>query len=457
MAMADEQSLIEDRIAGALLGVTVGDCLGAPLEFKSPDAIKQQWGEHRDIEGTGTFGHPPGVGTDDSDLTFAVARAYRDGFSLEKVADNFISWKRSGPRDVGGATAGGIARLMELRRRSGSELTSAGGTSDRSCGNGSLMRTVAVGLGATDPDQCRKDARDVSALTHAHERCQKACEIYSDLVFRLVRSADPNDSLIDAFRSALDDASERWCNESEEDWVRAEHFEEEPPYDMSPEAEEVINAFSAGWEAHEYSDPNDPLAGLDDLKTTGYVLDGLALSAWALSRSLEVGPEQALIDVVNRGGDADTNGAIVGGILGAAWGTEAWPERWVDKVDYANESFDLATPIYRARTDESTRTPGVPPVNEALIALASTASRGQSSVDPFEYEDWLDEMADDPFGPEAFEELGQREAAVPLWRRLFGLGPKRARPECGRWMPIARARCVLPAGHKKASHHRSVL
>ena len=123
MAMADEQSLIEDRIAGALLGVTVGDCLGAPLEFKSPDAIKQQWGEHRDIEGTGTFGHPPGVGTDDSDLTFAVARAYRDGFSLEKVADNFISWKRSGPRDVGGATAGGIARLMELRRRSGSELT----------------------------------------------------------------------------------------------------------------------------------------------------------------------------------------------------------------------------------------------------------------------------------------------------------------------------------------------
>jgi ADP-ribosylglycohydrolase len=38
--------------------------------------------------------------------------------------------------------------------------------------------------------------------------------------------------------------------------------------------------------------------------------------------------EAALIDVVNRGGDADTNGAITGALLGARHGAAAIPDRW---------------------------------------------------------------------------------------------------------------------------------
>ena len=39
-----------------------------------------------------------------------------------------------------------------------------------------------------------------------------------------------------------------------------------------------------------------------------------------------------LIDTVNRGGDADTNGAITGALLGAYWGEEGIPEEWREKV-----------------------------------------------------------------------------------------------------------------------------
>ena len=38
--------------------------------------------------------------------------------------------------------------------------------------------------------------------------------------------------------------------------------------------------------------------------------------------------ESALVDVVNRGGDADTTGAIVGMIAGALYGLESIPRRW---------------------------------------------------------------------------------------------------------------------------------
>jgi ADP-ribosyl-[dinitrogen reductase] hydrolase len=43
--------------------------------------------------------------------------------------------------------------------------------------------------------------------------------------------------------------------------------------------------------------------------------------------------ESCLIDTVNRGGDADTTGAIAGAIAGAFYGRAAIPYRWVDAVD----------------------------------------------------------------------------------------------------------------------------
>ena len=38
------------------------------------------------------------------------------------------------------------------------------------------------------------------------------------------------------------------------------------------------------------------------------------------------------MDVVNRGGDADTNAAVTGALLGAFWGEQAIPRRWRDAV-----------------------------------------------------------------------------------------------------------------------------
>ncbi len=39
--------------------------------------------------------------------------------------------------------------------------------------------------------------------------------------------------------------------------------------------------------------------------------------------------EDCLIRVVNRGGDADTTGAMVGALAGALYGLDAIPKRWL--------------------------------------------------------------------------------------------------------------------------------
>jgi ADP-ribosyl-[dinitrogen reductase] hydrolase len=45
------------------------------------------------------------------------------------------------------------------------------------------------------------------------------------------------------------------------------------------------------------------------------------------------GFKECLVDVVNRGGDADTTGAIAGILAGALYGQEALPKTWLRALD----------------------------------------------------------------------------------------------------------------------------
>ena len=74
-----------------LFGVAVGDALGVPVEFKSRETIAQK--PVTDMIGFGTHDQLPGTWSDDSSLTFCLADVLADGYSLQKIADSFISVK----------------------------------------------------------------------------------------------------------------------------------------------------------------------------------------------------------------------------------------------------------------------------------------------------------------------------------------------------------------------------
>ena len=65
--------LLNDRIAGALYGVAVGDALGGPLEFMSAEEIHRQHGWVTTMLGGGWLDLQPGETTDDTAMTLAVA------------------------------------------------------------------------------------------------------------------------------------------------------------------------------------------------------------------------------------------------------------------------------------------------------------------------------------------------------------------------------------------------
>ena len=341
-----------ERILGALLGVHAGDSLGATVEFAAWEDIRDDHPRGvRDIVGGGPFNWPPGHATDDTDLTRAVLLAYRD---VEKVkrsqspkspdvvklaAQYMVDWydgrwpdreRGQMPIDVGGATATGISRF----KRTNDPRTSGAG--EGRAGNGSLMRCIPTALFQSDADKAFTESLEISAVTHDDFHCTIACAAYNAMVRALVDGESP-DKAWQAGKDAVAQAASLAAAEP----TAARKVK------MERAAGKVEAAIDAGKSLVRVQDlaQNGPKRAANatkalPFKASGYVLESLTLAVAAL---LDPRPlEDVLVDVVRFGQDADTNGAIAGGLLGARDGVNAIPLRWRETLQFADEFTEVA-------------------------------------------------------------------------------------------------------------------
>jgi ADP-ribosyl-[dinitrogen reductase] hydrolase len=159
--------VIEARVVGALVGLALGDALGAPVEGMSAEAIAER-------------GLPrPGAVTDDTEMALFVARSLveRGDLDMEDVSRRLVEW-------VGG---GGIAgpstsRGVEALRR-GEPWSTAGSTDSPS--SGCLPRCVPVAL-ALPEARVAGATRDCCLPTHRHELALAASVALNSALARLV-------------------------------------------------------------------------------------------------------------------------------------------------------------------------------------------------------------------------------------------------------------------------------
>jgi ADP-ribosyl-[dinitrogen reductase] hydrolase len=268
---------VRDRARGAFLGLALGDALGATVEFMLPGEIRAVHGVHSEIIGGGWLRLPPGAVTDDTQMSLWMGRAIANGggWDLRRAAVHLAAWLRTGPSDVGNTVRRGLRRFVV-------EGTLCGETSPGDAGNGAAMRMLPVALATLgDHGAMSSAAIEQGRLTHHHPLSDAACVHVGELVQlaclglgmpRLRRAAD-------AF------------------------VQDHPEFAFSPHA------------GH----------------SGGYVVETLAtvLDGFFRARSFE----ETLVGVVNRGGDADTTGAIAGAIAGAYHGPADLPRRWLRQLD----------------------------------------------------------------------------------------------------------------------------
>jgi ADP-ribosyl-[dinitrogen reductase] hydrolase len=90
---------MKDRQRGTLIGLAVGDALGAAVEFMSPGTFKPVTG----YRGGGPHGLGPGEWTDDTSMALALADSIaKVGWDLNDQADRYIRWWRKGDYSVNG-------------------------------------------------------------------------------------------------------------------------------------------------------------------------------------------------------------------------------------------------------------------------------------------------------------------------------------------------------------------
>src|SRR5947209_16541378 len=130
---------MKNRYRGALIGLAVGDALGAAVEFGSPGSFAPV----TFYRSGGPHGLQAGEWTDDTSMALALADSIASvGWDLNDQANRYVEWWKTGKYSVNGRCFDiGITTRSALGNFAAKKnALISGDRSDRASGNGSIMR-----------------------------------------------------------------------------------------------------------------------------------------------------------------------------------------------------------------------------------------------------------------------------------------------------------------------------
>lgn len=352
----------EDRAYGALLGMAVGDALGACLEFLPVDY------DARTVEGMppgpgGKFLLQPGQWTDDTSLGLCLADSLltRGGFDGHDLMHRVLAWWYCGMNNAArfehsecdrDRTSVGLGSNMKCAMTEyvfyPVALTDAG--TQHTSGNGSLMRLAAVPVFyRADIAQAEDCARKQSLVTHQGVEAAECCRLMAHIMVRGIAGEDLRDvleSLPSAFTTdcpsvrALAASQPEMKKKQEEDGEKKKDEKKQESKDEGEKTSaeeqtkdgettkvegEIDPDRNWNWKAADFR-YSPTRAKVNPGYIGSYAMDAMAMALHVLW-STESFPE-AVLRAVNLRGDADTLGAIVAQIGGCFYGCSAIPVDW---------------------------------------------------------------------------------------------------------------------------------
>lgn len=288
---------LHNKYRGTLLGLAVGDALGGPVEFMSRFEIAQRYGGGvRNMIGGGWLRLRPGETTDDTAMARALAEsiAERGVFDADDVAQRYVGWMRSGPKDIGNITRAALSAWTKGLTVPTAALGAHRQQGGQSAGNGTIMRCAPLALRYFyDERRLIDTSRDEALITHFDSQAWTGSVAVNLLIKHLINGDEP--------QAAIRKTTDR---------VRR----------LPRAASAIVQVL----------DTTRPNIVPGSLPTTGYVVDTLRIACWALLAHDTF--EEALVAAINLGGDSDTQGAVTGALAGARWGYDHVPPRWVDPL-----------------------------------------------------------------------------------------------------------------------------
>jgi ADP-ribosylglycohydrolase/protein-tyrosine phosphatase len=292
------------RIRGSLLGLALGDTLGAMADSLPLDENERP--EARVRAPAAAENREKGAWTETTTLTLCAARAYEGAdFDAEFAVDEMIRWARAS----GGRLDRLTARTLHLITSGTADWQNAGRLAMRShpeaAGPAALVRSAPAGLvRAPDDPRLVLEALGLASLTYAHPKCLAACVAFATVLSRLTHQ--PSAALDGALELARDRAA-------------------------------TIDAQAAATvdDVRRRSPSRHPRPTKSRHGQDGSVLHTLERALASLRDAQSFVP--ALVDVVNARWSGSVDAAAAAMLLGARFGTDGIPPDWVDDLQHLDQ------------------------------------------------------------------------------------------------------------------------
>ena len=286
---------MENKVYDGIIGLTVGDALGVPHEFKTLEQMQEN--PVYTMTGYGTWNKPVGSWSDDTAMTLATLNSItkNDGeIKYDSIMQEFTRWIVNGDYtqdgdvfDYGNTTGQAINNYIL-----GTPPLECGGTQEHNNGNGSLMRIIPLAWTKADYETIA----NVSALTHNTDRCKIACNLYIEIARQILQDTDHIHTFCDNVA------------------VASEHIQDY--YDGNEELKYFQRIFDVDYTG--------------GVVSTGHVINTLECAIYCIRE--EPTYRDALIRAINLDGDTDTVGAVCGGLAGLYYGYEQIPSSWEESI-----------------------------------------------------------------------------------------------------------------------------
>lgn len=303
-------------VISGMMGFVVGDALGVPVEFMSREELKNN--PVLNMREYGTHSQPRGTWSDDTSMSIATIDSLCGGIDYKDFMEKFSVWMTNGVYtpygkvfDIGTTTSRAV---MNYAR--GIEPLACGEKTERSNGNGSLMRSLPLAfylygrnhkLSTNEENKIMKIVHEVSCLTHAHPRSQMACGFYTRLIASILKD-EKKHSPFDVVKESITGTFQ--------------HYQQGIyPKTITNE----LRFYQRLNKIEEFSHLPE-----DKIHSTGYIVDTLEAVVWCFITTYNY--KDCVLKAVNLGGDTDTIGALAGGLAGCYYGYEAIPKDWLNVI-----------------------------------------------------------------------------------------------------------------------------
>ncbi len=342
---------LQSRARGMLVGLAVGDALGAPVEFGY---------NSRDIEALGDkiahFQDSPlgeaGSWTDDTSMALCLADSLLEcgGYNSYDIMKKYLLWATTEYRTCDGLPAADIGGQTReaLQRFCDEPVVAADEEKEWSAGNGPIMRLAPIVIANTFSDadyDSKLENKDLWPLTNM-----------AILSCRETHNSIAAECVTGYFATALYAAIRGFNKTDICSYAERGPYKENADYDRFwlDNVDSLVNRWRKKNDGSELRDLG------------GYIVDAYAIALWGFVNSDSF--EDGMLKVLRLGGDTDTNGAIYGQLAGAYYGYEAIPEEWRKGVVLADELVEIADkllampecPVIRTRFEDDEHFEDVP-------------------------------------------------------------------------------------------------